>query len=165
MMQQDLAQEVLKRLPLAEAVLRLWQWVCEPHILGEMFEQRGRPCYTEELTFPLLVSLIRNALVQHGGSARKSFERAKERGELPVSVQAAYQKLAKLPLSLSEAFLAESTDRLAEVFPEALTTGDVPAALAEYTVVTVDGKAIKEVPKRLKPLRGSLGGVLGGKAV
>jgi len=32
-------------------------------------------------------------------------------------------------------------------------------------VIIVDGKAIKRVAKRLKPLRGRKGGVLGGKAL
>jgi hypothetical protein len=164
-MQQGFAKDVLKRLPLAEAVLRLWQWTCEPPTLDEMFERNRGPCYTDTLTFPLLVAVISDALLEHGGSARKSFERANERGDLPVTVQAAYQKLGNLPLAVSEAFLAESTQRLAEVFPEALTTGEVAASLQEFTVVIVDGKAVKRVPKRLKPMRGTPGGVLGGKAV
>lgn len=165
MMQHEFAKEVLSRLPLAEAVLSLWHWVCQPETLDDLFARHGRPCYTNELTFPLLVSLISDALLEHGGSARKSFERAKERGALSVSVQAAYQKLGNLPVAVSEAFLAEATQRLLAVFPQGLTTGDVPVSLAAFAVLIVDGKAVKRVPKRLKPLRGTPGGVLGGKAV
>jgi len=163
-MQQGFAKEVLQRLPLAEAVLRSLQWICEPRSLDALFEDVGQPCYTDTLTFALLVSLISDALLEHGGSARKSFERAKERDELPVSVQAAYQKLGNLPLAVSEAFLADSTKRLAEVFPPGLRAIELPASLKEFALVVVDGKAVKRVPKRLKPLRGRPGGVLGGKA-
>jgi hypothetical protein len=164
-MQQEFAQDVLRRLPLAEAALQVWRWVCEPARLDALFEQNRRACYTDILRFPVLVSLIADALLEHGGSGRKSFERAKERGELPVSVQAAYDKLGNLPLPLSEAFLAESTDCLGAVFPAGITTGNVPDSLNAFSVVTVDGKAVKRVPKRLKPLRGTQGGVLGGKAL
>ena len=41
----------------------------------------------------------------------------------------------------------------------------VAPALRDLEVIIVDGKAIKRVAKRLKPLRGRQGGVLGGKAL
>lgn len=41
----------------------------------------------------------------------------------------------------------------------------LPESLQEFAVLILDGKAIKRVPKRLKPLRKAAGGVLGGKAL
>ena len=75
-----------------------------------------------------------------------------------------YQKLSRLPLGLSEAWLAESTARLRPVYPEAARVS-VAQALRNLEVIIVDGKTIKRVAKRLKPLRGRKGGVLGGKAL
>jgi hypothetical protein len=43
-MQQDFDREVLSRLPLAEAVLVLWQFVCDDQDLDDLYEHhRGRP--------------------------------------------------------------------------------------------------------------------------
>jgi hypothetical protein len=79
-------------------------------------------------------------------------------------VQAVYQKLGRVPLGLSEAWLAESTERVRPVYPLAATV-PVPPSGQEFAVLVVDGKVIKRVAKRLKPLRRRKGGVLGGKAL
>jgi hypothetical protein len=83
---------------------------------------------------------------------------------LEASVQAVYQKLGRVPLGLSEAWLAESTERVRPVYPPAATV-PLPPSVQEFAVVVLDGKAIKRVAKRLKPLRGRKGGVLGGQAL
>ena len=41
----------------------------------------------------------------------------------------------------------------------------VPASLRAFDICIFDGKVVKGVPKRLRPLQGSSGGVLGGKAL
>jgi Transposase DDE domain len=163
-MQQEFAREVLTRLPLAEAVLTLWRGVVDEFFLHSVFARHHGAGYEKVLSFGRLVQLIADALVEHRGSGRKSFARAQERGELEASVQAVYQKLGRVPLGLSEAWLAESTERVRPVYPRAATV-PVPPSVQEFAVVVLDGKAIKRVAKRLKPLRGRKGGVLGGKAL
>jgi Transposase DDE domain len=163
-MQQDFAREVLARLPLAEAVLSLWRWVVDPLFLLSLFARHRGAGYEKVLSFGSLVQLIADALLEHRGSGRKSFTRAQERGELAASVQAVYQKLGRVPLDLSEAWLAESTERVRPVYPPAARV-PLPPWVQEFAVVVLDGKAIKRVAKRLKPLRGRKGGVLGGKAL
>ena len=163
-MQQDFAREVLARLPLAEAVLTLWRWVVDPLFLLVLFARHRGPAYEKVLSFGSLVQLMADALLEHRGSGRKSFTRAQERGEVTASVQAVYQKLGRVPLGLSEAWLAESTAQVRPVYPPAARV-PVPPAVQEFTVLIVDGKTIKRVAKRLKPLQGRQGGVLGGKAL
>jgi hypothetical protein len=107
---------------------------------------------------------VADALLKHNGSARQSFERAEEADALPASIQAAYGKLRRIPIELSQAFLAECTDRLRTVFPEKVCTA-VPASVAGFEVLVVDGKTIKRLAKRLKVLRGLSAGALGGKAL
>ena len=68
--------------------------------------------YEKEISFGVLVQLIADALLEHQGSGRKSFARGREQGLLTASVQAVYQKLGRVPLGLSEAWLAESTARV-----------------------------------------------------
>jgi hypothetical protein len=159
-----LAREVIARLPLAEAVLLVWSHLADETFLLDLFEAHRGRCYQKVLTFPVLVSLIADALLEHGGSGRQSFERAAEDGQLRASIQAAYGKLGRLPIPLSEALLAHGTERLRALFPED-TTSPVPRSLGGLSVVILDGKAIKQVARRLKPLRGVTGGVLGGKAL
>jgi hypothetical protein len=159
----DFAPDVLRRLPLAEAVLLLWRWHCQPQALDRLFEKHRGACYTRELSFANVVALIGDALLEHQGSGRQSFQRARHNGTLAVTDQAIYQKLSRLPLAVSEAFLSASTQGLLEVFPQ--TDALLPDCLHALTVVVLDGKAIKRVPKRLRPLRGQSGGVLGGKAL
>jgi hypothetical protein len=163
-MDAELARAIVSRLPLAEAVLSLWRWVADPLFLLSVFARHRGQGYEKAISFEVLVQLIADALLEHQGSGKKSFARGREQGLLMASVQAVYQKLGRIPLGLSEAWLAESSARLRPVYPEAAGLPLVPA-LRDLEVIIVDGKAIKRVAKRLKPLRGRKGGVLGGKAL
>jgi len=160
------ARNTLPRLPLAEAVLTLCRWVADSGSLDQTFDNHRGRCYEKILSFSLLVYLIRDALLEYGGSGRKSFDEAKDRGELETSFRAAYGKLGRIPIPVSAAMLAGCTARLHLVYPsepEAQTS--LPTSLDDYRVITFDGKAIKRVAKRLKPLWGASGGLLGGRAL
>lgn len=158
------SKEILARMPLAEAVLLLWRWVtCEERLNDLWNRLRGR-CYEKIISFSLMVYLIADALLQYQGSGRRSFEKSIESGALEASLQAAYRKLGRLPIPLSQGFLAECTAALSEVFP-AWAQWKLPKSVSRFRVVTLDGKAIKRVAKRLKLLRGIPGGLLGGRAL
>lgn len=160
------AADVLNRLPLAEAVLLLWRWHCSPATLDDLFDRHRGACYTKELRFSTLVGLIGDALLEHDGSARQSFQRGRQDGALTVTDPAAYQKLGRLPLAVSEQFLARSTAGLLELWPDDdCPDSPIPASVSHCEVIVFDGKAVKRVPKRLRPLQGTSGGVLGGKAL
>ena len=158
------AQETLARLPLAEAVLLLWQQVADAAFLQELFQQHRGRCYEKALSFPSLVQLIADALLQHDGSARASFEQALEEDALDVTIPAAYGKLRRLPIALSCALLTEGTARLRQLLP-LRPLAVIPPSLQGLTLTVLDGKAVKRVAKRLKLLRGVRGGVLGGKGL
>jgi hypothetical protein len=152
------------RVPLGEAVLTLWRFVADKVRLEDLFQRERQRCYTKVLEFHMLVQLLHDALLVYRGSGRETFEHAKEADQLPVSIQAAFGKLRRIPIGLSQGFLAECTDRLREVFPKT-TSPTIPPSLQEFRIIVFDGKAIKHVAKRLKPLRGRTGGVLGGRAL
>ena len=148
--------QILARLPLAEAVLALWRWVADADSLDQIFDDHRGRCYEKVLSFSLIAYLVRDALLEYGGSGRKSFDEAKDRGELEASYRAAYGKLGRIPIPVSAAMLARCTARLGEVYPgEPVAQTPLPASLDGYRVVTLDGKAIKRVAKRLKPLWGA----------
>ena len=113
-----------------------------------------------------LVYLIRDALLEYNGSGHKAFTHARDSKVLETSIPAPYGKLGRLPIPVSVALLSGCTARLREVYPEAeVAQTPVPESLAGYRPIILDGKAIKRVAKRLKPLRGRAGGFLGGRAL
>jgi|GEM_PF-3084834 len=111
-----------------------------------------------------MVQLIADALLEHQGSGRQALIRGAECGELEVSPQAAYGKLRRIPIGLSNAFLAHTTDRLQQVFPPAAQV-QLPGSLQAQNVIVIDGKKIKNAAKRLKLARGDTGSPLGAKSL
>ena len=158
------SKEMLARMPLAEAVLLLWRWVTvEERMQGMWNAHRGR-CYQKVISFGLIVDLLADALLKYNGSGRRAFEKGIENGELETTVGAAYEKLGRLPVALSQAFLNYCTAALRQAFPE-WAEWRLPRSVRRFRVIILDGKALKRVAKRLKPLRGIPGGLLGGRAL
>jgi hypothetical protein len=154
----------LARMPLAEAALSVWRYVFDDAQLQKLWERgRGR-CYDKIICFPTMVRLVADALLQYKGSGRRSFQKNIEKGTLKASVAAAFKKLGRLPPTVSQEFLESGTAALREIYP-AYARHKLPSSLRQLHPLTIDGKTIKNVAKRLKPLRGSAGGLLGGKAV
>lgn len=160
------AVEALSRLPLAEAVMRCWQWVMDPQALQQIFERfRGRS-YEGVLTFETIVNLMASALVEHRGSGNQAFTRAAAADELNASKEAVYGKLRRIPIALSDGFLRTSTQRLTELLPRSRRqNAHLPESLRGMEVLFVDGKKIKQVPRLLKAARGVTVSVLGGKTL
>lgn len=157
------AKEVCRRLPLAEASLRLFDFITQEDFLNEVFSRyRGRS-YEDIIGFPLFVQLIGDAILQHHGSGYRSFQHAVESEELETTVRAAYGKLARVPIPLSVGFFSDATRRLEQVFPAA--ENPLPKSVRQLEPTAIDGKKIKHVTKRLKALRNIKGHVLGGKIV
>src|ERR1700738_62541 len=157
-------QMVWAQMTSAAAVLIVLRFVGDDKQLQSIFNKgRGR-CYNGVIQFPSLVKLIGDALLQHRGSGNQSSSRGRETGELTASKVAAYGKLGRLPLPVSQTFLADLSRSLRELFP-AEARRQPPATLRSFNTVILDGKAIKKVAKRLKLLRRVGGGLLGGRAL
>ena len=158
--------EVLARMPLSEAVLTLWSWAADDAYLDRIFDRHRGRGYERILSFPLVVRLIRDALIEHEGSGRKSFKHAEERQELGATYSAAYGKLGRLPIPVSMGFLSGCTARLYEVYPQTdMAQAQIPKCFDAYRPIVFDGKVIKNVAKRLKALRCVPGGLLGGRSL
>lgn len=160
----EATKAMLVRMPLAEAILWLWRWIIDNERMVRVWEANRGRCYEKVISFPVILRLMADALLQYGGSGRRSFEKGRERGELEASIQAAFGKLRRIPLPLSEAFLAEGADALRAVFPRKCRR-KLPKSLNRFHVIILDGKSIKKVFKRLLPLRGVSGGLLGGRGL
>lgn len=157
--------EVLQRLPLAEAVLSLYRWVLHDDFLHEFWNQHRGRNYQGKISFAVMVSLMFDSLVKYG-SGRQAFTKAKDEKKLKASPTAVYAKLRHLPLELSQAFLAKTSDRLLDVCPSAVASpmADFPS-LEGFRPMILDGKTTKGLPRRLLPLRNSKQTVLGAKSL
>jgi Transposase DDE domain len=155
---------VLEKLPLADSVWRLLHFTMTDDWLEDLWSRKRGRCYEQDLKFSTLAHLIADALLEHGGSGHQAFERAQDAAILPVSITSAYEKLANLPLPVSETLLAEGTRRMSAVLPEIPAVDPLPKCWADYEVFGADGKAIKHVKRLLKPLRGLQAGILGARA-
>ena len=150
----------MAKAPLAQAVLGLLRFALPPVFLEELYEQQRGQCYQGLLSFSTLVQVINSALLQFHGSGRQAIHQAIQNDELPCQGRAVYDKLHRLPLNLSTAFLWQATAALRPLLPNSLAD-PLPACFSEFTVGILDGKKIKNVAKRLLVARGQSGKLLG----
>jgi hypothetical protein len=150
-MDSSFEQSVLKRLPLAEAVLTLVRWVLDQTLLSTTYDSHRGRCYERLLTFANFVHLLFDCLSLPWTSARAGLLKAKEDGRLPVSLQAFYDKLKNTPVAVSLHFFRDAAQRLRALVPE--YRPNCPASLRGLTTLLMDGKVVKHVCRRLKALR------------
>ena len=155
--------EACRRLPLADAALRLLDFATDDAFLDGVFKRHRGRSYESTIAFPTFVHLIADALLGHRGpSAHRTFQHARADESLEATVQAMYGKLRRVPLELSLGLFAESAARLRSVASEAVAN-PLPKSLDAFWTLGFDGKKIKYVARRLKPLRGLKGEIYGGK--
>jgi Transposase DDE domain len=152
---------ILKRLPLADAVLHLMGYALNDDFLSACFQKHRGHCYEDTLSFPKLVEILTDALLVHHGSARQALIEAEKKDSLPTCKEAFYGKLRRLPLKLSVAFMTEASRRLNELLP--VQTNPLPASLHGYQVRIIDGKKTKHIAKKLKLTRDQAGQLFGAK--
>ena len=158
------SRQVLDKLPLAESTLQVFAYILDEPFLEDLFLRHRGASYTKRITFPLMTELICEALMS-GKSGLRTFTAAHEKDVLEASVEAAYKKLGRLPITLSTALINECSPRVQALFPDVKGEAPLPKSLAGLVAIVVDGKVTKGIPHRLKPLRGKGGGLIGGKGL
>jgi hypothetical protein len=153
--------EAARRAPLADATYQLFRFALDHEFLAQVFDRHRGRSYEAELSFTTVVHLLGDALLEQAGSARRALRQARGNAELPVSNEAFYAKLRRIPQCLSQGLLSQVTRRLLPLFVP--TRSPIPPTLQQFEVLAVDGKKIKHAAKRLKPTRAFRGSVLGGK--
>jgi hypothetical protein len=144
-------RQVLAKVPLAEAVLSLLSWCLNEQVLTDAYDRHRDRCHTRLLSFPDFVRLLWDCLSGPWASARSGLVKAAEQGRLSVSLKAFYGKLARVPTALTLGFFRAAVGRLRQAFPEDWEAG--PPSLRPFQTLLFDGKVVKHVPRRLKPLR------------
>ena len=153
--------EACRRLPFADASLRLLHFALDEAFLNTIFEQHRGRSYKKIIAFPTFVHLIADTLLERSPSAHQTFRKAQDDGTLEASIVAAYGKLKRIPVPLSQAFFAQASQRLDTVaLPD---VHSLPHSLNEFRILAFDGKKIKHLAKRIQAFRGLNGTILGGK--
>jgi hypothetical protein len=155
---------VIQQLPLAEAVYRVLAFGLDPDFLEQIFQSQRGSSYTKVISFNVLTHLVSDALFANK-SGLAVFQKGRADGTLNASVEALYRKLGRVPPALSMSLLEHTAQRLEALFPPGVDERPLPAALADFTGIIVDGKVSKGVPHRLRPLRQAKGGLIGGRSL
>jgi hypothetical protein len=156
-------EALLARLPLARAVMEAYQYAFDRLALEWTYEANRGRCYTDTLTFPEMVGLVRDALLEHQGSGHRMYEQLKREGNAPADQSCFYRKLANMPVEVSRALLRESTVRLTQLITPCSAL--LPGCVEDLELVVLDGKKVKDAAKRLLPTRTFAGSLLGAKAL
>lgn len=159
---ESFSEEVMSRLPLAQATLEVLAHAHSKPELDDLFNRQAGASYERFITFADLLGLLGDALLQRGGNLAATIDLADEQGRLAASRTAYYGKLRRIPLALSVGYLRHASTRLVGVAPVA-DRGGVPNCLQHFEVRIMDGKKLKNVPKTLLSSRGAAGKLFGGK--
>lgn len=155
---------LLHDLPVAEASWLLWHNVLPEEVLQTIYDTYRGASYQRCFSFSQLVQLVNDALTRHQGHAHRTLAQHADSQHCLASEPAFYGKLRRLPIALSEGFLADGALRLRSWLPDQ-PHRPLPASLHALRVLLFDGKTFKHAAKRLKPLRQRAGRALGGKAL
>jgi hypothetical protein len=162
----EFERELMRRSPLAACVLETCDFIFDDAFLRSIWDEHRGRCYNDVLQFEDFLRLMRDALVNHGGSAHRVFVNLERSDQQPCDESNFYRKLARMPVPLSRALLRDGTARLRQLLPQSSASAvTLPRCFDAFAVVAADGKKIKNAAKRLAPTRGFAGRLLGATAL
>ena len=136
------------------------QRALEPAWIDAMFERECGEQYTRELLFSTVVELMSVVAIGLRPSVHAAAQACED---LPVSLQALYDKIRHTEPNLVQALVAGSAERLREIL--APMQQDKAPTVPGYRLRIVDGNHLPASEKRLKPLRGFRGAALPGQSL
>ena len=139
MIQDEFSLEAIRRVPVAEGVLRALSFLFSEERIAALYEKHRGASYEREITFHTLVELMYSAVVEHQAVGNAAIESARNAGKLNVSDQATYGKIRRVRQSLSNALVCNSIEPLMEMFPDRIETR-TPVCFTKYNVFGIDGK-------------------------
>ena len=158
------SKEMLARMPLAEAVLVVVAVGHERRTHAKLVEPSSRTVLPENHFLCVDRASHGRCLVEVQRQRTAGLREGNRKRRTGDPRRVRFQKTGRLPVALSQAFLSHCTAALRQAFPE-WAEWKLPKSLRRFRVIIFDGKALKRVAKRLKPLRGIPGGLLGGRAL
>jgi Transposase DDE domain len=129
--------------------------------LNQLFESTAQRQYHRELFFSQVVELMMSVVLRADKSVLAAYR--KRADSLNVSDEAVYQKLKCQELSVSEALVRDSAERVTPVI-DALK-GRHPSLLKGYRVRILDGNHLQASQRRIRELRQTWAKGLPGRAL
>jgi IS4 transposase len=136
------------------------QLALEPQWIDELFERERQYQYTRELLFSTTVELMSVVAV---GMRPSLYAAVKASTNLPVSVQAVYDKVKHTEPGIMRALVQGSAAHLAAMVAP-MQQGQAPTVHG-YRLRIVDGNHLPASEKRIKPLRAFFGAALPGQSL
>jgi IS4 transposase len=160
MVMDAVVQRCVEQSPVTVMARLAMQRALEADWIDELFEQERGLQYTRQLLFSTTVELMSVVAV---GLRPSLHAAAKACKDLPVSLQALYDKINGTSPGLVRALVQGSATRLGEVLAPML--GGKAPMVPGYQLRIVDGNHLPASEKRLKPLRGFRGAALPGQSL
>jgi len=129
--------------------------------INQLFTDVAERQYTRELLFSSVVDLMCVVVCRIRPSVHAAYQANPE--QIPVSLRALYDKLAKIEPATSAALVAHTARTLQPVIER--LRGGLPALLAGYRVRILDGNHLAGTEHRLKELRTVAAGALPGQTL
>lgn len=160
MMMNAVVSHCAKISPLTVMARLALQRALDPAWVDELFERERGTQYQRELLFSTTVELMSVVAV---GLRPSLHAAAQAYPDLPVSVQALYDKVKHTEPNLVRALVTGSVERLGDVITPFLQ-GNAPL-VPGYRTRIVDGNHLPASEKRLKPLRAFRGAAMPGQSL
>lgn len=160
MMMNAVVSHCAKISPLTVMARLALQRALDPAWVDELFERERGAQYQRELLFSTTVELMSVVAV---GLRPSLHAAAQAYPDLPVSVQALYDKVKHTEPNLVRALVTGSVERLGDVITPFLQ-GNAPL-VPGYRTRIVDGNHLPASEKRLKPLRAFRGAAMPGQSL
>ena len=117
--------------------------------LNQMFDDYADKQYCHELMFSACAKLMGLVVTRKQPSVNAAYRTLDE--DISVAVQAVYNKLARIELSVCEGMIRDTATDLSKIIYE--MKADLPGPISGYDVRIVDGNHIAGTHHRLKELR------------
>lgn len=129
--------------------------------LEKLFGTVAKEQYTRQLLFSTVVKLMLLVVCRVRGAVHAAYQKMKS--EIPATVQAVYEKLARVEPGVCSALVRHVSDRLGVVIDE--MKGGLRPWLPGHPVRIVDGAHLAATERRLNVVRGSVAGPLPGQCL
>jgi hypothetical protein len=145
----EVLQPFIEKSPLSVMFRGTLEHVFNAERLDSLFERTASKQYCRQLLFSTCAELLGLVVTKIQPSLHAAYRT--RRGEIGVSVQALYQKVAGIEPAVSESLVRETAGDLAKITDE--MKAELPGPLPGYDVRIVDGNYLAGTQHRLKELR------------
>ena len=157
----SILERFMEKTPLSVMARAIMERIFKPQQLNEWFDKTAQKQYTKELLFSTVFDII--SLVIFGSYKTLGAAIQARKDEIPVSVQAVYDKVNGIETHVSEELVRFAAEEVTEIVEQ--MGGKQPPLLEGFRIKILDGNCIEATEHRIKELRSISSGALPGKSL